>query len=176
MKKLAIGLASSFVLSMASYASATTVLTGFMTGAQEVPPTGSPGTGGCRVVLDETTGALTMTGSFSGLAGTATAAHIHGPAPVGMSAPVLIGATFTAATSGQIGIASGTLTPSQVTDMLNGLTYCNVHSTVNGGGEIRGQLTVAPGSPAMPTWGIWMFGVGLLGAGALLISRRARTA
>src|SRR5262249_1169431 len=113
MKKLAIGLVGGFVMSIATYASATTVLTAFMTGDQENPPTGSPGTGGCRVVLDEVTGALTMSGSFSGLAGTANNAHIHGPAPVGMNAPVLVPATFTAATSGQFGIASATLTPTQ---------------------------------------------------------------
>src|SRR5262249_14722721 len=66
-------------------------LWGAMNGAQEVPTNASTATGSCSATLNIATGAVTFNGSFSGLGTNATAAHIHGLAPVGMSAGVLIG-------------------------------------------------------------------------------------
>ncbi len=48
-------------------------------GASEVPPTTSTGTGTATVTYDASTKTVTWQGSFSGLSGPATAAHIHGP-------------------------------------------------------------------------------------------------
>jgi len=78
--------------------------------------------------------------SFSGLAGPATAAHIHGPAVPGVSGPVLIPLnTPPASTSGSFsGVVS--LVPTNLATLLIGQTYINIHSTVNPGGEIRGQI------------------------------------
>ena len=60
-------------------------------GAQEVPPTGSLGTGLAHTLIDVNTNTLHYRITFSGLSGVETNAHIHGPAPPGDNACVLIG-------------------------------------------------------------------------------------
>lgn len=114
-----------------------------MDGAQE-PGGTSPGTGECTVILNETTGSVSVSCTYQGLTGTATAAHIHGLAPPGVNAGVIVPLSITGGTSGAI-TGGGVLTPAQITGMLDGLTYVNLHSTVSPGGEIRGQI--AGGEP-----------------------------
>ena len=113
-------------------------LTATLNGASEVPPVTTSATG---------TASLTMIGSqlsyvvtYSGLTSPATASHIHGPADVAHAAGVLVPLNTPAGTSGTI---SGTLslTPQVLADVLAGMTYINIHTTTNGGGEIRGQIT-----------------------------------
>jgi hypothetical protein len=120
-------------------------------GAQEVPPSGSPATGfGCFVLNADNT--LDYLVSYAGLTGVESAAHIHGPAPAGVNGgvvfPFVVG-------SPMIG-TFGPLTAAQVSDLSNGLYYVNIHSTVNPGGEIRGQILTS-GPCAAPTeestWG-----------------------
>jgi hypothetical protein len=113
-------------------------------GAQEVPPVATPGTGTATVTIDVATGAVQVDGTYQNLSSGATAAHIHGPAPVGGSAGILIGLAVTGGTSGTF-FGGGTLSPAEVTDFLGGLHYLNVHTTLFSAGEIRGQI-VAPGS------------------------------
>jgi hypothetical protein len=135
--------------------------------ANEPSVTGNPtGSGTFTATLDTSTHAFTWTGNFTGLTGNATLAHIHGPFPSGTttSAGVLLNfdptsangqagtnVTFTKAPAGSVS-GSITLTPalSLTTTVkgdslekliLAGLTYVNIHTAVNGGGEIRGQLT-----------------------------------
>ena len=112
-------------------------LTATLNGASEVPAGTSTATG---------TASLTLIGSqwsyvvrYSGLAGTATAAHIHGPADAAHSAGVLVPLNTPAGNSGSL---SGTLslTPQVLANVLAGMTYINIHSTTNPGGEIRGQI------------------------------------
>src|SRR6202030_4496021 len=55
-------------------------------GKSEVPPTTSTGTGTATVTYDPGTKMVTWEGSFSGLSGAATAAHIHGPAETSKNA------------------------------------------------------------------------------------------
>jgi hypothetical protein len=83
---------------------------------------------------------LTWEGTFSGLTGPATAAHIHGPAPAGKNAGVLVwlsekGKPFTSPFKGSI-----TLSDAQANDLTDGMCYVNIHTAANPGGEIRGQL------------------------------------
>ncbi|HEY3243182.1 MAG TPA: CHRD domain-containing protein [Phycisphaerae bacterium] len=134
-------------------------LTAALTGAQEVPPTPSAGTGSCNITLDDVTGLVTANCTFMGLTSPANAAHIHGLAPPGMNAGILIPLTVTPATSGTV-TGSGTLSAANVTGMLNGLTYVNIHTGQFPGGEIRGQIVPEPGS------------LGLLVIGALALIRR----
>lgn len=113
-----------------------------LTGSQEVPPNNSTGTGMGTVVLNrEPSGAtITVNLTFSGLSGPAMAAHIHAPAPPGMTAPVVIPFTnFPAATSGTYS-NSFPITEEQIMNLLNGLAYMNIHTANFPGGEIRGQL------------------------------------
>ena len=110
-----------------------------LTGAQEVPVNTSTATGNVQVMLNRTTGAVTVTGSFSGLSSNATVAHIHGPAGVGTTAPPLITLTIPQSPSGTV-TGTGTMNNVQMNDMLGGMTYVNVHSTTYPDGEIRAQI------------------------------------
>ena len=107
-----------------------------LNGATEVPPTTSAGTGDALLSLDTATKTLTYTVTYIGLTGPASAGHIHGPAPAGKNAGVLI--PFAAPASPVHGTA--TLTDAQIADLKAGLLYVNFHTAANKGGEIRGQV------------------------------------
>src|SRR5207249_570505 len=110
----------------------------YMNAASEVPVVGnSAGTG---------IGALSLEGSnlnyyisFSGLSGPATAGHFHAPATPTNTAGVLIALSPPAAVAGAFS-GSVFLTLSQITNFINGLAYLNIHTSLNPGGEIRGQV------------------------------------
>lgn len=111
-----------------------------LTPGSEVPPNTTTGSGTVTATFDPATKTLTWEGSFSGLSGPATAAHFHAPAEVGKNAGVAIwisekGKPLTSPFKG-----SATLTDGQVSDLQNGLMYANVHTAVNPGGELRGQM------------------------------------
>ncbi|HEB54114.1 MAG TPA: CHRD domain-containing protein, partial [bacterium] len=107
-------------------------------GSQAVPPNGSPAVGGARAVRNPD-GTLTVTGAFSPLVGTVTAAHVHSAAP-GISGPIVIGLAVTGNRFG-VTFAPG---PAQYADLQAGNWYVNVHSTAFPGGELRGQLAPVP--------------------------------
>ena len=110
-------------------------------GLQEVPPNASPGTGTASVTFDDLTGLLSINGGlFSGLLGTTVAAHVHGYSGPGVSAPVIIPLTSDLGVTAGSFSGSGLVPLANVPDVLAGLTYVNVHSTVFPGGEIRGQI------------------------------------
>ena len=139
-------------------------------GSQPVPPTGSPATGAGTMTLD---GAkiLSWNISFSGLTSTETAAHIHGPAPVGSNAGIQIGL---GTGNPKVG-SSGPLTPTQEADLNAGLYYVNIHSTSFPSGEIRGQILTAapPAVPSMQNWAVIVFSGLLLLFGAFTVMRRS---
>ena len=108
-----------------------------MNGASEVSPVTTSATA---------SGSLTLIGSqlfysisYSGLTGPATAAHIHGPADTATATGVLIPLATPTGTSGTIS-GSVSVTPTNLAYLLAGLTYVNIHTTTNTGGEIRGQI------------------------------------
>jgi glucose/arabinose dehydrogenase len=112
-----------------------------LSGASEVPPLNVPGRGLGNLTL--VGNRLTMNVTYSGLTGTASAAHIHGPAPIGQNAGVMVDlAPFNGGAFGSSGRFSGTaiLTPNQLAALVDGLTYINIHTVAHGGGEIRGQI------------------------------------
>jgi hypothetical protein len=108
-----------------------------LSGAQEVPPANTRGTGTAEVQLNTSTNVLSWKVTYSGLSGPATAAHIHGPAGPGANAGVVI--PFQNAGANPI-VGQATITPAQYGDLAAGLWYVNVHTAANPGGEIRGQL------------------------------------
>lgn len=155
-------IAAAILAASAGAANAAIVVYNFgLDGLQEVPPNASPGFGSATVTLDTVTGSVSVTGSYTGLLGSVTAAHIHGLAPVGVNAGILIHLTQTGGTSGTLG-GGGVLSAANVQGMLDGLTYINVHSVAFPGGEIRGQVVPAPASLA------------LVGLGAMAGLRRRR--
>ncbi len=108
-----------------------------LNGASEVSSTTSAGTGfGTMTVANSV---LTYSITFTNLLSAATAAHIHGPADTTHNASVLIPFSAPAASVGTI---SGTapLNAQELADMVQGLTYANIHTTNYPGGEIRGQI------------------------------------
>jgi hypothetical protein len=191
MKKLLIGLSGfllTVVLPVPAGWAATTVLSANLGQANEVPPTGSPGTGAAIVTLDTTAQTLQVQETFSGLGSGTTASHIH----CCLASPFLPGVNVGVATTVPtfpgfpLGVTSGTYNmtfdltmastynPAFVTAeggtvagaeaaletaLLAGETYINIHTTNFGGGEIRGFLAAVP-EPA--TWAMMLLGfVGL---------------
>jgi uncharacterized protein (TIGR03118 family) len=108
-----------------------------MLGYTEVPITPSAGTG--SGIMNIISNKLSYSFSFTNLLAPASAGHIHGPAGPTGTAGVLIPFTVPAATSGSFS-GTATLSSVQLYYMISQLTYANIHSTLYGGGEIRGQV------------------------------------
>jgi hypothetical protein len=109
--------------------------------SSEVPPRVSHGHGALDATFDTSTRTLTWTATYVDLSGPATMAHFHGPAPVGQNAKVQVPIDKSALPSPIKG--SATLTEQQVTDLMAGQWYFNVHTAQNPTGEIRGQVLPA---------------------------------
>jgi hypothetical protein len=125
-------------------ARATMLFDASLTGAQEVPPTVSPGTGFGTVLLNNALTQITVDLSWSNLTTPATAATIHGPAAPGTNAPVIFSLfNVPAVTSGATQEETFAITPAQVADLEAGLFYFNVHTSIFPFGEIRGQILAA---------------------------------
>lgn len=110
-----------------------------LTGAAERPnPVDTPATGEGWAALDGDT--LTWYVVYRDLKGPLTLSHIHGPADANSAAGVIVDLTPTpGATRGVI--SGSALVGQTVKDALTqGRAYFNIHTTVHGGGEIRGQL------------------------------------
>ena len=113
--------------------------TAHLTGKDEVPPTTSAGVGDGTFTYDTATKTLSWKVTYSGLTGPATAGHIHGPAPAGTNAGVVIPFDVPKAPAGTI-TGSKALTDAQYADLNSGLYYANIHTDANKGVEIRGQI------------------------------------
>jgi hypothetical protein len=105
--------------------------------SNEVPPNDSTATGSAEGTFDTDSKAFSATVTYDGLSGPAIGAHIHGPAEQGSNAGIIL--RFESASS-PTGL-SATLTDAQAADLLAGKLYVNVHTELNPGGEIRGNLT-----------------------------------
>ena len=159
---------AALVLSFAAAPADATVFNLYATidGAQETPPTGSPGSGTGTITYNDVTNQLDWTIVFSGLSGTINNAHFHGPAPVGVPAGVRVGIPFTAGVTADTLIGSTVISDAFEAELLGQLWYINIHSTVNPGGEIRGQVIPEPGT-------LLLAGLGLIGLAARRQLRRS---
>ena len=167
------------------------VYTASLDGPSEAPPNASPGIGFSTLTIDLDLLTMRVQADFSGLIGTTSAAHIHGPTMdpgTGTASVMTPVPTFpgfpSGVTSGTYDMtfdltASSTYNPAFVTSsggtigqamnamllaLEEGKAYLNIHTSAFPGGEIRGfyQLVPAPGALAM------------LGMGGLLATRRRR--
>jgi hypothetical protein len=112
------------------------------TAAQEVPPTTSTGTGTLTGTYDSVANSLQFQVNWTGLTGNVTNMHFHGPAAVGVPAGVALAMPGWPATPAGTHSGTLTLTQTQEAELMAGLWYWNVHTLANGGGEIRGQVSV----------------------------------
>jgi CHRD domain-containing protein/PEP-CTERM motif-containing protein len=180
-------------VSFASHAAYATPLTFFvnLSGANEVPPTGSPATGVATVVLDPTAQTLQLNVTFSGLTSNDTAAHIHCclPSPFQTNTNVGVATAVPAFPGFPLNVTSGTYVsavfdltqasiynPAFVTaqgglpqaeaaliaGIENGETYLNIHTTNFGGGEIRGFLVKVPEPTSLILLGSGLLGLALM--------------
>lgn len=112
--------------------------TATLNGANERPTPVSPaGTG--TATVDVLGREIKYNVTFTGLTSNATAAHIHGRADETTFASVLQG--FSGVPSATSGTISGTVVVNRATlnAIVDGLSYVNLHTVNNGGGEIRGS-------------------------------------
>ncbi|WP_237479738.1 CHRD domain-containing protein [Lichenibacterium dinghuense] len=109
--------------------------------SSEVPPvTNSQGQGELAATYDTASKLLSYGVTYSGLTGPATAAHFHGPAPVGKNAPVMVPINGDLASPIK---GSATLTDEQAKALTDGDMYFNIHTAANKAGEMRGQVLKA---------------------------------
>jgi CHRD domain-containing protein len=116
--------------------------------ANEVPPKTTTGTGVATFVDngDVINWTLTLT-NMTGV----VASHIHGPAAAGVNTGILINLFIPNVATGTLNgvVAQGTITNANNANVSldslrvlfnNGNAYVNVHTSLNGGGEIRDQV------------------------------------
>ncbi len=137
MKHPALLLAGFAALLAVSAHAETMTFHGTMSPANEVPPKSTDGKGNAEVTLDTSTKMITYTVTYSGLTGPATAGHLHGPAPTGTNAGVMV--PFKAPLESPVK-GTATLTDDQMKALEGGDMYANIHTAANPGGELRGQL------------------------------------
>jgi hypothetical protein len=166
-----------------------------LTGANEVPPNASPGTGEALVTLDLVAHTMQVQASFSDLIGTTTASHIHSATAVPGAGTAGVATTTPTFPGFPLGVTSGTY--SHLFDMtlassynpafiaanggttasaeaalfsgiIAGKAYLNVHTSFRPGGEIRGFLQEVPEPGTLSLLGgIWV-------AGSLFAIRRRK--
>ena len=129
-----------------------------LSGANEVPPINSAGTGDFDMTIQGDTISFSLT--FSGLSSNLTLAHLHF-APTKVAGGVMIflcgGGNQPACPAATSGTITGTITAANVTGptgqgiavgdldsaleaVRDGLSYANMHTVNFGGGEIRGPV------------------------------------
>jgi hypothetical protein len=166
------------VLALSGVTKADTItFTAVLSGANEVPPRQSNGTGAATLIVDDVTGKASFSVGFTGLTTGVTGGHIHccaGPdATAGVIVPFHGSLTLgPGGTSGALGNFTFTFTAQQIADLKNGLMYVNIHTSTFPGGEIRGQLIGAGAAPIPEPGTLLLLGAGLLSMASALKKRR----
>jgi hypothetical protein len=104
-----------------------------LSGAQEVPPTGSTARGGCYGQLDTVARRLAIVCTHNVVE--ATVMHIHNGVP-GTNGPVV----FDLGNPTSPVEATWNMTPAEMSELLAGHDYVNIHTAGRPTGEIRGQI------------------------------------
>jgi hypothetical protein len=124
----------------------TTIFNLVLEGAQQVPQAATAASGSGTATYNAATHELTLDLGYSGLSSAETMAHIHGPAPRGANAGILI---FLSAGSPKADVV--VLSAQQETDLFAGRLYVNIHTVNFPDGELRAQIDNlgAVGSPRL---------------------------
>ena len=162
-----------------------------LTGSQEVPPKETPALGTGSAQYDDVSLFLTVHLTWSGLLAPPGAAHIHccpGPGVNGLVAVDFVPANFPSTTSGSFDHAfdldaaasyggdflasfGGDVDAARdavIAGLTDGLAYFNIHTPVNPGGEIRGDIVLAQAQVPGPTALVLL----ALGLGVAAVRRR----
>lgn len=110
-----------------------------LSGNKEIPHVVTAAKGQLKASYNTISKVLKWHVSYSGLSGTATMAHFHGPATTRQNADVIIPIKPDALKSPIEGTEK--LTKEQEKQLLLGHWYFNIHTEKHPGGEIRTQLT-----------------------------------
>jgi len=116
-----------------------------LTGAAQVPPVKTSGSGTADLTYDPSTRVVTWSVTYSGLSGPVTMAHFHGPAGEGKNAKPVIWISKKDAPAASPIKGEATLTPAQAQEFMAGDWYVNVHTKEHPAGEIRGQVVPPKG-------------------------------
>ena len=169
-----------------------------LSGPAEAIPNASPGTGSAQVTYDDVTHSLRVQVSFSGLLGTTTASHIHAPTALPGTGAAGVATTVPTFAGFPLGVTSGTydsgwldLTSASsynpafitawggttasaeaalATALATDQAYLNIHTSLFGGGEIRGFFYAVP-EPG--SWAMMLLGFGMVG-GMVRTRQRAK--
>jgi len=149
---------------------------------QEVPTNSSTAAGSFQLTVDDVADTLSFVMTAFNLQGTVQGAHIH-MAPMGSNGSVQFNLFNNADASGPVTVgpflvpnsyallgnnkaAGSTTTLMPLADAINAMPwnfYVNLHTSVYGGGEIRGQLAPIP-EPG--TYALLAIGLGVIGVAA----------
>lgn len=154
MRMMVLGVAAVALLSMPAAAAAQAVtLTAQLHGGAEVPAVISGAHGNATVVIDRAAGTVRYTVNVYNLPTGVTASHIHVGSPQ-VGGPIILDFRVVPTVSNDFQF-TGTATVADLRPnaqyginsfedaifaIASGVTYVNVHSQANAGGEIRGQL------------------------------------
>lgn len=157
------------------------VYTTTMNGLNEAPPNASPGIGSATLTFDTTLNTMRVEATFSGLLGTTTACHVHAATAVPGAGTAGVATQLPSFTGFPLGVTSGSMdqtfdmslasswsaayitnnggTPASaaaafMTAVDTGRAYLNIHTSVVGGGEIRGFWAPVPTPGALALAGV----------------------
>jgi hypothetical protein len=136
-----------------------------LTGGQENPPTGAAGTGFGRVSFDDATNVLDVSLEWNGLTGNGVQAHIHCCTTPNLNTGIALDLWLVADPQPLTGVYAASydldlVNPFRATFMPGGTAlskfaavaaamdiqnaYFNIHTALNPGGEIRGNISPVP--------------------------------
>lgn len=111
-----------------------------LSGAEQVPPVNTPGSGTAHLTYDPDTHVLKWQITYQNLSGPVTMGHIHGPAPKGKNAGVKIWLTEKGKEASSPITGEAKLSAADEKEMMAGEWYINLHTKAHPGGEVRGQI------------------------------------